>query len=371
LADQPGRDQAVRRLADELWGPCDGVSVREHAYGRGRIVWGKTLREVLRDRGVGPDLSWSGGGNEAEIDFIHRRTAEAEIYFIRNPGKGEISGMATFRVRDRSPEFWFPDTGATEPAWVWDETNQGVRLPLRLGVAESVFVVFRKSSARTRFEAVDPRLSIREVTEKGVRLSAHASGSFVMKRADGKTAVCQVTGLPDALPVKGPWTLSFSSSLGEPAPVRWDTLKSWTEDTDPAVRYFSGIGRSETEFELAPDLMDDTTELSLDLGELWSVGEVFLNGKPAGLVWKSPYRVDITSLAKPGPNRLRVDIANTWANRLIGDARMPKDRRATRTNITGSGTPTKRWQDIEPRASGLFGPVTVRAARLMTVPFAD
>ncbi len=109
----------------------------------------------------------------------------------------------------------------------------------------------------------------------------------------------------------------------------------------------------------------------MDLGDLCIAGEVFLNGEPVGVVWKSPYRVEITGLAKPGRNRLRIDIANTWANRLIGDARLPKERRLTRTNITGSDTPRKRWDEIEPRASGLFGPVTIRAARSKTVPFSE
>ena len=79
----------------------------------------------------------------------------------------------------------------------------------------------------------------------------------------------------------------------------------------------------------------------------------------------------MTGLAKPGRNRLQIDIANTWANRLIGDAKLPKEKRLTRTNITGSGTPRKRWDEIELRASGLFGPVTIRASVLKSVPFVE
>ena len=56
LTDYPGRDAQVRQLADRVWGDCDGRNVLEQAYGQGRIVWGRELRELLRERGIGAGL---------------------------------------------------------------------------------------------------------------------------------------------------------------------------------------------------------------------------------------------------------------------------------------------------------------------------
>ncbi|MBI4662295.1 MAG: hypothetical protein HY735_26035 [Verrucomicrobia bacterium] len=371
LADQPRRDEAVRRLASELWGACDGIKVREHGYGRGRVIWGKPLRQALRDQGVGPDFTMDTEENNSEVDFIHRRSAETEIYFISNRGTREVTGMATFRVSGKLPEFWFPDTGRVEPVWAWEQSNQGARLALRLGVAESVFVVFRKTAARPRFQAVDPQLSIRQVSDAGVTLVARANGSYSLKTNDGRTTVCDVSDLPEPLRLEGPWTVSFSPGWGAPAQVKWSALKSWTEDDDPAIRHFSGIARYESEFDLPSHRGIEANEFSLDLGDLWAAGEVFFNGKSAGIVWKPPYELDVTPLVRPGRNRLQIDIANNWVNRLVGDSRLSKEKRFTRTNITGSGTPRKRWDEIEPRASGLFGPVTIRAGVTKKVPFLE
>ena len=77
---------------------------------------------------------------------------------------------------------------------------------------------------------------------------------------------------------------------------------------------------------------------------------------PGGVLWKPPFRADITSLLKPGTNRLKIEVMNMWINRLAGDQDLPAEKRFTRTNITFDGyrgTPGT-WQ-VQP--AGLLGPV--------------
>ena len=40
-------DAQVRSLATDLWGDMDGVTLNQHAYGKGMTYWGITLDEVL------------------------------------------------------------------------------------------------------------------------------------------------------------------------------------------------------------------------------------------------------------------------------------------------------------------------------------
>ncbi len=61
LKNFPQCDQDVKRLADEVWGPCDGTNITEHRFGNGRVVWGKKLRDVLLSQGVLPDFEYAGG----------------------------------------------------------------------------------------------------------------------------------------------------------------------------------------------------------------------------------------------------------------------------------------------------------------------
>ncbi|NCU21913.1 glycosyl hydrolase, partial [Candidatus Falkowbacteria bacterium] len=80
LTDYPQCDAEVARLAGELWGDCDGATVKERRFGAGRVLWGVTPEKALADMGVGPDFS-----SRMRLGWIHRKTEEADIYFVANP----------------------------------------------------------------------------------------------------------------------------------------------------------------------------------------------------------------------------------------------------------------------------------------------
>src|SRR3989304_2013803 len=46
LANQPQADKEVVKLADELWADCEGKTVKQHSFGKGRLICGQTAREV-------------------------------------------------------------------------------------------------------------------------------------------------------------------------------------------------------------------------------------------------------------------------------------------------------------------------------------
>ena len=96
--------------------------------------------------------------------------------------------------------------------------------------------------------------------------------------------------------------------------------------------------------------------MHLDLGDVRELAEVFVNGKSAGVLWKAPFRADITSLVKPGVNKLKIEVMNLWINRLVGDQGLAMEERFTRTNMSFDGywyRPTA-WK-VQP--AGLLGPV--------------
>jgi len=137
-----------------------------------------------------------------------------------------------------------------------------------------------------------------------------------------------------------------------PTTVRFDTLTSWIDHSDPGIKYYSGKAVYRTTFHVGNDLTDKP--LALELGEVRDVGmaRVKLNGRDLGVVWRPPFRVDVTRTLKRGENELEVMVVNSWRNRLVGDREFPEDKRLTRTNITVN----KDWK-LE--ASGLLGPVRV------------
>jgi hypothetical protein len=100
-------------------------------------------------------------------------------------------------------------------------------------------------------------------------------------------------------------------------------------------------------------------EVHLDIGDERDLAEVFVNGESAGILWKPPFRVDITALVKPGTNELKIEVMNSWINRISGDMKLPPDRRFCRTNVLppreGSFFHGDEAWHIQP--AGLLGPV--------------
>ena len=142
------------------------------------------------------------------------------------------------------------------------------------------------------------------------------------------------------------WTLSFPAGWGAPASLKLEKLVSWTDlPLGEEGRHFSGTATYTTTFTGKAG-----ARWTLDLGEVETVAEVFVNGQKARTLWTPPYRCEIGDLVKDGVNELRVDVTTTWFNRLAYDAGLPEKDRKTWT-IAGpkKGTP--------PKPAGLLGPV--------------
>ncbi|MCL6506308.1 MAG: hypothetical protein K6T59_04730 [Bryobacteraceae bacterium] len=145
----------VQRLAGELWGELDGTLRTERRFGRGHVYWGVSLSEVLRRLGALPDVTITSRSGDAPVNWIHRRSAEADVYFVANRRRQAEEIVCTFRVEGRAPELWDPATGRITHGIVFERVSGGTRLPLRLDPAGSVFVVFRAPAPERHLVSVD------------------------------------------------------------------------------------------------------------------------------------------------------------------------------------------------------------------------
>ena len=142
LSGFPQCDDEVKRLAAELWGDADGQRVTEHRVGKGRVIWSDSPEKVLQAAGVPADFE-----SGQPLRFIHRRTGDADLYFVANPQASEFATTCAFRVTGKVPEFWWPETGRIETAAVWESRDGLTRVSVPFGPSGSVFVVFRKPAA--------------------------------------------------------------------------------------------------------------------------------------------------------------------------------------------------------------------------------
>ena len=186
LRDFPHCDSEVKAIAEELWGPCDGVQVKERACGKGRVIWGRPFDEILAAGGVPADFAYQAAGAAARLMYIHRRLGDADIYFVANAEPAAVEASCTFRVDQKRPELWHPDSGQREYPAVYEPVGGSMRLPMRLEPYGSVFVVFRSPLPPSYIVAVDRVASGSQPAEPPLKGSPvldnnrHLSGRFTM-----------------------------------------------------------------------------------------------------------------------------------------------------------------------------------------------
>jgi hypothetical protein len=319
----PASDARVKELAARLWADLDGQARASRRHGAGRVAQGRTERAVLAELGVAPDFT-----APAALDYTHRRDGDADIYFVRNREATAFVGAATFRAAGRTPELWNPADGRIARAPRFRRLATGVEVPLSLAPRGSVFVVFRPNSTAAPLEET----------------------------------VSDAPGLPPAMALDADWTVEFASPAGAPPRLSLPRVAPWTTQSVPEFLYFPGTGKYRRTFTLPDGWRARAQRVDLDLGHLWAIGEVWLNGRALGVVWTPPFRVDCTAALRGGPNELVVEVAGTWHNRLVGEAKGAVPR-WTKTNINQSQRGLGRdlqsgpWQNLDIIEAGLFGPV--------------
>lgn len=481
LQGYPQCDAEVGAIGEEVWGNCDGRTVKQRVYGKGRVLWGMTMPQVLALLKTPPDFEYRAVGG-AKLVYIHRRVGDAEFYFVSNQQYREVAVDCRFRVKGKLPELWHADTGAIELAPLWREEGGRTVVSLRMEPAASVFVVFRKPPkgdhlthvARSgpdapkppaerievtlaRYEAQDGSLGA-DVTARVAEMAAEGqteipatnqvfgdpvplvvkrlrveyllngkpmqamadeggsvllgsqtrapapsewclrvetlgaailtpwrAGIFEVRTASGKTRTIPVGSDADEIQVTGPWTVRFPSGWGAPPEATLAELASWTDNAEEGIRYFSGSATYLKDINVPASVLGPGRDVALDLGSVKNFAEVTLNGRYLGVLWKAPFRVNVTGMLKAGKNTLAIKVTNLWPNRLIGDEQRPPDVDWDGNRIKAwpdwlwSGKPrpqTERytfttwrfwWKDSQLVESGLLGPVVIRSAKTVTV----
>ena len=150
-------------------------------------------------------------------------------------------------------------------------------------------------------------------------------GHIALTDKKGQIHEATVTEIPEPMTIEGSWDVHFNQKWGR----EWDTtlpeLISWDTSDNEDVKYFSGTAVYTKTFDMPNTHTKKDLVLKLDLGQVYVIAEVILNGKNLGILWNAPYDVDITKAVRTGQNKLEIRLTNQWVNRLIGDDRLPED----------------------------------------------
>jgi hypothetical protein len=349
LENFPACDAKVASLAQTMWpGTTAPAAATRIDCGKGAIHWGGDLdpktdiypdysatAAVLAGLGLPEDYTSPSG----KLRFIHRRTKEREIYFVSNRSGENLTTEGVFRVEGLPPELWDPVTGKTRALQSYQNTDGVTRVPLTFEPYQSYFIFF------------DHR---------------NKDNGLPQSPSDNFSALSEVTALG------GAWEVAFDPARGGPTKVTFDALIDWTRRPEPGIRYYSGTATYQKTFDVPEAALKN--DAFLDLGTVHSLCRVRLNGRDLGTVWTAPWRVEVSSALKASGNRLEIEVANNWANRLIGDQR-PADAKARTlswpSGLLGgakqrTGRHTYVWKKHYKASSplmpsGLIGPVSIRS----------
>jgi hypothetical protein len=319
FSNYPDADAELAAIMGEP--SAEGTHIREspgmvRIIDSGRLIYGPIKSESFSSYGVEPDFKClsTDGKQLDDIAWNHRRCESADWYFISNQAEPR-DVVASFRVTGKRPEIWDPVTGEISPVKTWTIIHGRTVVPLKLAASSSLFVVFRDA----------------------VEVTGEKSGVNWLETED-------------LAELMGPWSVRFPQPIGS---VEFEQLTGWSKHKIANIQHFSGTAVYHREFE-----WDGSQErVWLDLGEVANVAEVRVNKTACGFAWTPPYRVEITEALRPGKNELEIEVTNTWANRLIGDAELPKDKRQTWTTAPYPSADTKLLP------AGLLGPVKLVGKR--------
>jgi len=401
--DLAGSDADLAKIADELWGKKDDAVV-DRKVGKGRIVWEKPFEEIFALMQLPQDFICNTADGDHEVNYIHRRVGDVDVYFLANRRREAKSTLCSFRVSGRDVELWDAESGEIQKTAVYSDADGRIQVPITFDPAGSIFVVLRPKQEKTSVVSIsrdgravldavkpltteDADASVSLITEgEKKRLSAGKSGKYDITMSSGRKTSVRIPELPAAQEITGSWDVHFDPDWGGPASATFEKLEDWSKRSEEGIRYYSGTANYTKTITIPRNCFGDGRRLFLDLGTVHFIAHVFLNGKDMGIAWKPPYRVDITKAAKAGRNRLEVRVVNAWANRMIGDEQLPEDcvyrpgrpvimehpkwlldENVKRSSGRLTYCTTKIWKKHDKlQPSGLLGPVKLHTTQ--TVP---
>lgn len=346
-------DNGTQQLIDKLW---------DKTNKSGFVMTDVTPLVLLQKMNVQPDISYP-GFEFNDLDYTHYQKDGLDFYFVRNTRDKWVTKNVNFRQQNKIPEIWDPKTGEIVSPDIYSLNSASVGIPVSLPPYGATFYVFGKGENRAKYDRVtclnQPCAQLLTYRNRTYMLT---DGVFELSKGNQKYAFENQVATQA---VDGAWELFFPGVFDTPGKVILPGLTSWTESENEKIKYYSGTAtyKKTFQYDINSVFKKEGQKIFLDLGELSKVGSVVLNDVPLGIAWTKPHWFDVTGIIRPGDNTLVVEVANTWSNRLTGDAITGEKYATTNingTNIAGLNKVHVPWAQVPLIESGLLGPVTLK-----------
>ena len=395
-------DRAFASIVDDVW------------HSRRKNVLAKGLEDCLRRSGIQPDFRATvtspvaepvvrhssptikaTGGSAGHFDklsdqenaveapanapdsygdfkYVHRTLPDStQIYWVRNFSGKDSNVELSFRDGGKFAAIFNPENGDVTDADVkFGNGRSTVSLPLLSADARFVVLSNRPqikvtidtvfvnttdttmicTSDSTEVHPVDSLVSAGHFDTSASSAQRKLSDQGISLR-DQQNSVAEPVEATTIQTVTSTWQVHFDQKNGGTADEEFPELVSWTRKENPIVKYFSGTAIYKTTVTIDSTQLATSARIFIDLGVVKNIADLSINGTPAGVLWKAPFRTaDIKPLLKEGDNLLEIKITNVWRNRMIGDVQ-PGEKHP----VTAIRRFYKSTDKLLP--SGLLGPV--------------
>lgn len=397
-------DRAFASIVDDIW------------HSRRKNVFAKGLEDCLRRSGIQPDFRATvtspvaepvvrhssptikaTGGSAGHFDklsdqenaveapanapdsygdfkYVHRTLPDStQIYWVRNFSGKDSNVELSFRDGGKFAAIFNPENGDVTDADVkFGNGRSTVSLPLlsadarfvvlsnRPQIKVSIDTVFVNTtdttmictSDSTEVHPVDSLVSAGHFDTSASSAQRKLSDQGISLR-DKQNSVAEPVEATTIQTDTSTWQVHFDQKNGGTADEEFPELVSWTRKENPIVKYFSGTAIYKTTVTIDSTQLATSARIFIDLGVVKNIADLSINGTPAGVLWKAPFRTaDIKPLLKEGDNLLEIKITNVWRNRMIGDVQ-PGEKHP----VTAIRRFYKSTDKLLP--SGLLGPVRI------------
>lgn len=234
----------------------------------------------------------------SHVSQVYYKTEEADIFFISNYHTEKAHECtATFNVSNKNAWLWDPETGR-KYLYPYQDVKNNLRISL--SPAQSLLIVFTNETKGELYQ---------------------------FPKATGKQSFL----------LEGTWDVTLEKVNEQSRKTTFNNLIDLKED--PELHSFAGVIIYEKQFQLN----DPGNYHSLDLGKVYGISEVEVNGESLGAKWYGKHIYDIGQILKSGKNTVRIKVTTTLGNYM----------KSLKENVVA-----QHWTSKQPLHSmGLSGPV--------------
>lgn len=298
---------------------------------------------ALSSLGVVPDSSWSRAGL---VHAVHRQTGDADYWYLWNEGTQRVRFVGTFETR--GAPYWL-DLWNDRAAPIADYRQRGrsLTVPVDLGPEQAVVLAVERS-VPAPLHIVATNAQDASAGPAGLTISDTRAGSYSATLSDHTVRKVTIGSLPSPMDVS-PWRLHVDRvgpSGHSSVDLELTRLADW-ENID-SLRYASGTGTYRASVRVPRSWLTAGHGVYLSLGSVYGAVRLAIDGRlvTSESLALPDERWSVRELMHPGVNEIRVVLATTLLNELVGLARSGDPRYA-------------RFLSDSTEPYGLVGPVTL------------